>query len=34
VPCDELIRHLGDARGIRHIHTDDLGLKAFCSETG
>src|SRR3984893_14576877 len=34
VPCRKLIRHLGDASGIRHVHDDDLGIVAFCLEGG
>src|SRR5439155_25675855 len=34
VPRDELIRDLGNARGIRHVHGDDLGIVAFRGETG
>src|SRR6266516_5113576 len=34
VPRDELIRDLGNARGIRHIHGDELGVVAFRGETG
>ncbi len=34
VPCDELIRHLGDARGVSYVHGDGLGVVAFRGETG
>src|SRR5450631_707390 len=29
MPCRQLIRDLGDARGIRYIHNDDLRVQAF-----
>src|SRR5258705_4850771 len=34
VPRDELIRNLGNARGIRHVHVDELGVVALRGETG
>src|SRR6266849_8445051 len=34
VPRDELIRDLGNARGIGHVHVDELGVVAFRGETG
>src|SRR5258705_10222771 len=34
VPRDGLIGDLGNARGIRHVHVDELGVVTFRGETG